>query len=238
MSDLLGIELKDWLTIFAVISGPLIGIQVQKRIESLRDRRGRQLYIFRALMATRATPLHPDHVTALNLIDIDFSERRRKEKSVVRSWRVLLDQYGKYPRQNDFQDNNEYLIALNAANSKVQDYLVDLLLKMSESLGYDFETIHIRNGCYAPTGHAELENDNKLIRKGALMLLGGQIPLNMNVKSFPEQSPDENVLAFLKGASDNQDQTLKVLQNISEKLESGSSSKDNSIEEDNNKNKK
>ena len=209
------IELMDLITIVAIVVGPITAVQVQKRIEAFRSRQDSQLHIFRTLMATRATRLNPEHVMALNLIDLNFSEKRKREKPVVRSWRVLLDQFGKYPRIENYQNRlDEYKIALNSADTKSQELLIDLLSKMSDALGYDFETIHISNGCYAPTGHAEIENDQTLIRKGVIAMLGGQIPVNMNVLSLPEQAPHDSVAELFQNLAANQAETLQILKNI------------------------
>lgn len=213
---ILGVSFSDWLTIIAIVIGPILAVQAQKRLESIRDRRSRQIFIFRTLMSTRATPLSKDHVTALNLIDMDFSEKNKKEKPVVRAWRVLLDQFGKFPRNTDYQDQNEYLIALNSCSEKARDNLIDLLSKMSEALGYDFETIHIRNGCYVPSAHAEIENDATILRKGLIQIMAGTIPLNMNVQSMPEQAPNADVLSVFQEMGARQLESLELLKALTD----------------------
>ncbi len=208
--------LTDWIIIAAIVIGPIAAVQVQKKIESLKDRRARQLHIFRVLMSTRATRLSPDHVAALNMIDTDFSEKIKKEKPVINAWHVLLDQFVKYPDSENFPDQTIYLSVLNTAINKAEDYFVELLLAMSNVLDYDFDSIHIRNGCYAPTGHAEIENDNRLLRKGVIALLEGNIPLKMDVQSLPEQEPHENVVDFLRITAERQQESLDIMKKIIE----------------------
>lgn len=58
--------------IAAVILGPILAVQVQKRIEKLREKWGRKNHLFQILMSTRASRLSPDHVQALNMIDLVF----------------------------------------------------------------------------------------------------------------------------------------------------------------------
>ena len=139
------------------------------------------------MMSTRGTRLSPDHVNALNMIDMCFSEKNKKERAILRAWRKLLDQYLKYPKLEDFDDDNRYMIALQAATGKAEDYFIDLLSEMSSVLGYEFETIHLRNGCYVPMGHAEVEQEQRLLRKALIELAAGRLPLSMNVTSLPEQ---------------------------------------------------
>ena len=65
--------ISDWLVITAIIIAPVLAVQVQKYIESKKEKRNRKMQIFTNLMATRATPLYPIHVESLN----------RDRKSVV-----------------------------------------------------------------------------------------------------------------------------------------------------------
>ena len=208
------IKFVEWLTIVAIVLGPVAAVQAQKWLERQKEHRSRQLYIFRILMATRATRLAPDHVTALNMIDMDFSEKRKKEKPVVRAWRVLLDQFGKYPNSKDYQNQSEYLSVFLTASTKADEYFVDLLFEMSKCLGYDFEKIHIRNGCYAPTGHAEQENDQRLVRKGLIGMFEGKIPMSMNVVSLPEQAPHEESIKVLQAFAARQEECLELLKKV------------------------
>lgn len=61
--------ISNWLVITAIIVAPILAVQIQKFIESKKEKRARKIQIFKALMATRATPLSPLHVEALNMID-------------------------------------------------------------------------------------------------------------------------------------------------------------------------
>ena len=81
----------DWLIIFAVLLGPVLAVQVQKAIESWKESKQRKITIFKSLMSTRRTTLSPRHVEALNMIDIEFSPKRPKEKRVIESWKIYLD---------------------------------------------------------------------------------------------------------------------------------------------------
>ena len=60
------------LGLLAVLLSPLIALQVSDRLQQSRERRQRKVHVFRTLMATRAAALAPDHVQALNVIDVEF----------------------------------------------------------------------------------------------------------------------------------------------------------------------
>lgn len=62
---------------------PLIALRVSRRLDARREVRERKMKIFRTLMATRARRLSMEHVEALNMIDVEFSERHGPEKAVA-----------------------------------------------------------------------------------------------------------------------------------------------------------
>ncbi|WP_406935450.1 DUF6680 family protein [Acinetobacter seifertii] len=61
---------SDLAIIFATLLGPILAIQIQKLIEKRNFAHTRKVVLFEQLMATRATRLSPEHVRALNMIDI------------------------------------------------------------------------------------------------------------------------------------------------------------------------
>jgi len=69
--------ISDWLVIVAIFLAPLFAVRVQKYIENNQEKRNRKLTLFRTLMKTRAFPLNPQHVEALNMIDIEFFKIRK-----------------------------------------------------------------------------------------------------------------------------------------------------------------
>ena len=166
---------SDWVMILGVLLAPLLAVQAQKYLESIREKRERKLRIFKQLMATRAATVSPEHVQALNMIDLEFHEE--KYKKVTGSWKIYLDHLGNYPKDDE---KHQPVWA-----DKRVDLLAKLLLEMGKSLGYEFDEVHIKKGIYAPEGHAQIENENFLIRRGIIRLLYGDSNLQMDVKSFP-----------------------------------------------------
>ena len=95
---------SEMITVLAIFLGPIVAIQVDKFIDSRRERRNKKLWIFRALMATRGTPLAPEHVAALNMIDIDFYRGNKREEKVIDSWKIYLSHLCDAPK--DSKDPN------------------------------------------------------------------------------------------------------------------------------------
>lgn len=166
------IKITDIAIVFATILGPILAVQAQKYLERGREINLRRAWIFRTLMSTRATALSPTHVEALNAIPIEFYGSDKGLKSIVDKWKTYL--------------NHLYKDSSSAGwEGKRAELLVDLLHSMADFLGYEFNTVEIANEIYRPVGHAGIETDQEIIRKGLSLLLSGKLSLPMEVKSFP-----------------------------------------------------
>ncbi len=166
--------ISDWLVIIAIIVAPALAIQVQKIIENIKETRARKMRIFKALMATRATPLYPIHVESLNMIDIEFYRNKR----VVDAWKLLHDNFANYPKDPKEKDYDTKLLSCGERSNNL---LTDLLYEMSKTLGYSFDKVLIKRGCYIPKGHGDIELEQTFIRRGLARLLCGQGSLPINV---------------------------------------------------------
>jgi hypothetical protein len=166
------IKIADVAIIFATILGPIFAVQAQKFLEKGREVKQRRAWLFRTLMATRATTLSSSHVEALNAVPIEFYGKDKKLKEIINKWKAYLDHLHKDTEASGWDE-------------KRQELLVDLLHTMAIFLGYEFNTVEIANEIYSPKGHAWIETDQEIIRKGLARLLSGQLALPMEVKSFP-----------------------------------------------------
>ncbi len=173
-------ELNDWLIIAAIIIGPILAIQIQKFIEDKKEKRERKMQIFKTLMATRATPLSPLHVEALNMIDIEFyDDKRVREKR-----KLLLDNFANYPQD---PKDPEYQTKLHLCADRSNELLVDLLYEMAKTLGYDFDKVHLKRGAYIPKGHADVILDQEFIRRSLVGLFSGKLPIPIKIIGTEEE---------------------------------------------------
>lgn len=131
--------------------------------------------------------LAPEHVKALNMIDIEFHGEKRS-KSILEAWKAYLDQLN-----NSVPPDS--LGAFETWLSKRDDLLVDLLYAMSLSLGYKYDKTFIRRTVYSPQGFFEIEADGYAIRKHTLQILQGERPLQISVLPTPttHYSPTRNI---------------------------------------------
>lgn len=170
-------NLNDWLMVLAVLLSPIIAVQVTRYLDNKKEARERQLWIFKTLMATRASALSPHHVEALNRIDLEFKAQSKKDKDVIEAWKAYLDLMG-----ND-------QMAADQWNLRRVDLLVELLQKMAIVLDYSFDKTTIKNSAYYPRGFGALEDEQGAIRRGVKELLDGQRHLPMYVTNFPPTDP-------------------------------------------------
>jgi hypothetical protein len=164
--------LSEFAVVFATLLGPVLAVQAQRYVDLQRERQQRRVVIFRTLMATRATSLAGSHVEALNAIPIEFYGAKRNYKEVVDQWRLYLDHLSAKPVDGAWVD-------------KRQDLFIDLLWKLGVALGYSFTKLELKKEVYSPVAHADLEEQQELIRKGLTAIFKGEAALPLDIKSMP-----------------------------------------------------
>jgi hypothetical protein len=107
-------------------------------------------------MGTRASHLSPDHVNALNSIDVVFS--RKSDQGVRQAWEKFLAHVAQSPA------NSGWFVAYN-------DLKIDLLQAMGSAVGYTFTTDYLRRQIYAPQGYSQVEQDLTQLRQGLVRIL-------------------------------------------------------------------
>ena len=173
---LLGIKLEGWLTILAIILGPIFAVQAQTYIDHRRQERQRKFRLFRELMATRGTRLSPRHVEALNLVELEYSASNPKQRPVFEAWRSYFDLLNTAPAD----PNNPQPIY-----DRRDDAFVDMLYEMSRFQGFSYDRVAIRRNSYLPTGHGEMEVDQVTIRKALVEILTHKKALSVFAGLFP-----------------------------------------------------
>jgi hypothetical protein len=202
----LSLELKDWATIVAALLGPILAVQAQKAVESLREKHRRKVFLFEQLMATRAARIAPEHVRALNMIDLvfygervlGFQRRSPKEQRVLDAWKEYHDHL------NDKVEDSQ--ISLWVAQG--DELFTNLLYAVAQDLGFKFDRVQLKRGAYSPIAHGEIEAEQTELRKATLSLVTGKHALKMNVVALPV---DPEAIAANKAA----------IQNLGKALETG-----------------
>ncbi len=160
----MAIKLTDALIIVATFLGPILAVQAQKFLERRREITNARVKVFKILMATRAFNLSGAHVEAINAVPLEFYGL----KKITTKWKVYFEhllQFSTYP----------------GWETKRQELLYDLLLEMSNLLGYDFDAVEIKK-VYAPQGHAVIESEQEAIRQGLAALFKGEVTLPIEIR--------------------------------------------------------
>ena len=183
------------IMVVAIVSGPIVAVQLQKLIESLRQRKQAKEAIFKTLMSTRGTPVSLPHVQALNMIDLEFYGKKKKDKKVVDAWKLYRDHLYNYridPQNPDRDAKAE------AWNEKSRELLTDLLFEMSISLNYNFDKVLLKRGAYTPQGYGDTESAQIYLRDSLVGLFAGKTSLPIRIveettgeKTQAPQSKDE-----------------------------------------------
>jgi hypothetical protein len=174
----LGISLESWLTIAAVVLGPILALYAQRLLDNFRERRDRQTRVFRELMVTRSTRLSPRHVEGLNGVPLEFNNTG-KEKKVVEAWKAYLTHLS-----TDATKNPEVW------NRTGSELLIELLYEMSQRLGYKFGKLDIEKEVYLPRLFNDLEVQQTNLRMQLLELLDGKGTRKLPVAIFEKKFPD------------------------------------------------
>lgn len=175
---------SDWVIAFATLAGPILAVQAQKWFERWQSARQKRVEIFYALMGTRATRIAPAHVEALNRIDLEFRPRKfgwlrpfqsKRDRAVIDAWRL----YGQHLNLEFDHDG------ARAWSIKSADLFFDLLLSISEALGFSYSKSELRHGVYHPKGHARNEELQQQLLENAIQVVRGESALSMRVVELP-----------------------------------------------------
>ena len=140
-------------------------------IDVWRDRRTRRMEIFKTLMRTRRVPITPEHVGALNLIEIEFSD----DKDVIDRWRELLTHFGTaHSRRGDEIVPDDLSPEERSSRNRRfeerlwqerQSLLAKLLHAMAKVLNFEIEQLEIFEGGYTPQGWQDELTEQQIVRR-------------------------------------------------------------------------
>ena len=126
-----GLTLSDLLTIIAIFLGPIVALFLQRIIDYLREKKERRVRTFVTLMTTRAASLSPEHLNALNSIDVVF----HKKPKVRDAWQKLRSHLATDPNQVGWQERQNDLKAI-------------LLSEIGKVVGYKFDIDYLKRTKY------------------------------------------------------------------------------------------
>jgi hypothetical protein len=163
---------SDWLTIAAIIIGPIAAWLLSHVITLSKEERERKMNIFRTLMATRSFYLRfrLEHVGVLNTIPVEFSDN----EDVLKAWKAYLFEM-------ESKENNEELWR------RREERFFDLLFQISEAVGYKHDKEYLKNTTYAPSGYGDEAEDLFKVRKWLTAIAEGKRSISVSLHDAPAQ---------------------------------------------------
>ena len=132
--------LNDWLTLVAIVLGPIIAVAITLLVQSRREKRERRLVVARMLMATRHLPGDPNYSTAVNLIPVEFHDES-----------AVISAYSEYKRATG-QDAPILPDATARVNQEISTAQVKLVSAILQSLGMKVSEADLAISAYAAGG--------------------------------------------------------------------------------------
>ncbi len=164
-----GLTVAEWLTLAAIILGPILAVVTQLWMQARKSKRDTKLWVFNTLMSYRALIVSPNFVQAFNLIDAVFyknAEVRKKRKEFMD---VVTAATGRDLTPPEIE--------------KAKDLVAEMLSKMGSELGYDFDHTQIKDTGFYPVALGRLDNAALALREKGLAVLEGKANIGVVIKS-------------------------------------------------------
>ena len=139
-----GLKIYEWLTLIAILVGPVVAVIVTLATEARRRTREQQAQTLRMLLSTRHLPSDPAYSTAINMIPIDFN----RESGVMAAW-------------NNYITSIRFRSTPEGADAHQQDIITKqtkLIFQMTKSLDYKLDETDIQSTAYAAEGFINRDN--------------------------------------------------------------------------------
>jgi uncharacterized protein DUF6680 len=149
-------------TIFAIYLGPIRAVEISRRNDVEREASRRRREIFASLMRTRNAALTPDHVWAINLVQVEFGN----DENVIRTYKSYMAILAEVlPEPGP---------ALSAFLQKRRDLFFDLLHEIAKAVGFNLDKRDLDRAGYVPIGWEAEQNEMRLFRQAMIELLSGK----------------------------------------------------------------
>ena len=158
------LRLTDVLVVLATTVSPFIAVQASEKLRANASARDAREKVFHTLMSTRGARMTPEHVAALNRIDLVFPAQ--KFPGVSDAWNLYM---------RHLSTGRQEAERVGEAHFSNADRLFMSLLKaMAAALNTPFSDMTLQHNAYYPQGYIHNEQQNYLLRDAALQVLKGE----------------------------------------------------------------
>lgn len=119
----------------ATFLGPIVATRKADERRVAAEKRSQQMQVFRLMMGHRYQIIHPNYVSGLNMVQIEFSDC----PNIMDKYHQFLVAAGETP-------------ASDAKWQRMEKATVKLLTEIGKELGYNLEQIDLMSQAYAPQG--------------------------------------------------------------------------------------
>ena len=168
-------NIDTWAVVLATVAGPAAAVFITRWNDHRREARGRLLYIYRTLMATRKKAISEEHVAAINLVEVDF----HGVKPVIEAWSAYLTHL------NSPTPPGAATAQVEAWEARRGELLAILLVKIAAHLGISKGEIEILHGGYAPQGWITRDQRIAAIQDYAIRMSQGQAVIPVTTMQSP-----------------------------------------------------
>jgi hypothetical protein len=170
----LGLSAGEWITIIAIIVGPIAAVLAQLWIQHHNKIRDQKLWVYGLLTSNRAAWASADFVRAMNFVDVVFykNEDVRKKRAKLMA----------HIKKSTTPDGVLLPIDWDAA----KDIFAEMLGLMGKELKFEFEHTEIKDSAYYPVAHEKMDRLAIELREKSMEVLEGRRGLPVIVYPPPQ----------------------------------------------------
>lgn len=150
-------------------------LEIANERDMARDQRRRRYDIFQVLMKTRRVFLAPEHVMALNVVQLEFHD----DENVIRAYKDYIKLRSRTVPEN----------ANEAFFEEADDAFFELVHAIGNNLNLSFDKADLKKFSYTPAGWQNDENQMRQVRALLIEVLSGQRYLHTTNITPPPPNP-------------------------------------------------